>query len=143
MLPSYGVVNDEPAHEGSGKNFVVYPSCLFRQFLFGTKMKMNHKTVASVNSVLFLLGCSVLAAIASHNYKMSDLLINQLDLQIFLRIPEYYSEAFVGNPSNALDKVIDFLVFEQAPFRLIHNRAKPKRPPIVSHAIRHVKNQRV
>ena len=74
---------------------------------------------------------------------MSDLLNNQQDLQISLSIPEYYSAAFVQNPSTALDQAVDFLTCEQVPFRLYFNWIEPKPLPIISHAIRHMKHQRV
>ena len=93
--------------------------------------------------VLFLEShfATVVTAIAV--YKMSDLLKNQLDLQISLVIPEHYGKAFAQHPSTALEEAIDFLVSEEAPLRLFFNRTESKPSPITTHAIRYVRNQRV
>ena len=96
-----------------------------------------------VSLVLFLLSYPVTVVIASYGYKMSDLLKNQLDVQISLSTPEYYAEAVAQNPSTAMDQAVEFLIHEQVPFRFYFCGAGPKPPPIVSHPMRLVKNQRV
>ena len=96
-----------------------------------------------LGSLLLILSYSFAVATTSSEYKMSDLLRNQLDLQISLVIPEYYTKAFAQNPSTALDQAVEFLADEQVPFRLYFNRTKAKPSPVVSPAIRYVKYQRV
>ena len=105
-------------------------------------MEMAENTVLFLKSVKLLLSYFAVVASASHGYKMSDLLKNQLDLQISLSTPAYYAETLAQNPLTALGEAVEFLFHKQVPFRLFFNRTKPKPAPVITHALRYVNTRR-
>ena len=79
----------------------------------------------------------------AYGHKMSDLLRHQIHHQISLTIPAHYYEAYVRHPSAALDRAVEFLQREQAPFRLFFNKTKTKAEKSISPLTRFVKNQAI
>ena len=103
------------------------------------------KTVLGV--IIFILGqisfltSSVASAILSgKGYYLPDLLMPQRDMQINLRIPDYYYARVPRFPA-ALTLSIDLLVSNDIPFRLFLNLTNPKPTVMLFKPSRHLQNQ--